>query len=96
MKPTGGSDGFIIWGECMLDVISQWMIVVLGPTAVFLVGMNNKWRRWGYVVGLVSQPFWFITLATNDQWPVFAVAFLYTYSWGQGFYNHWIKSAPPE
>ena len=75
----------------MIDLVSQWMIVILGPSAVFVVGLKGRWRRWGYVIGLACQPFWFITLWQNKQWPVFVVAFLYTYSWGQGFWNHFVK-----
>lgn len=75
----------------MLDQIAQWMILILGPSAVFVVGWKGKHRRWGYIIGAVCQPFWFITLYQNEQWPVFAVAFLYTFSWLQGIWNHWIK-----
>lgn len=74
-----------------MDIIAQYAIFILGPAAVFIVGMKNKYRRWGYIVGLACQPFWFITLYYNKQWPVFAVAFLYTASWAQGAYNHFIK-----
>lgn len=74
-----------------LDIISQYAILLFGPVAVWVVGWDNKYRRWGYVIGLACQPFWFITLWQNEQWPVFVVAFLYTASWGQGFWNHWIK-----
>jgi hypothetical protein len=75
----------------MLDQIAQWMILILGPAAVFVVGWKSEKRRWGYIIGAVCQPFWFITLYQNEQWPVFAVAFVYTASWLQGIWNHWIK-----
>lgn len=75
----------------LLDQISQWAIFVFGPSAIFVVGMKKKWRRWGYVLGMISQPFWFYTLIYNKQWPIVAVSFLYTISWGNGIWNHWIK-----
>ena len=75
----------------MIDVVAQYTIMVLGPSAVFMVGMKNKWRRWGFVVGLACQPFWFITLINNHQWPVVISALVYTFSWACGFYNVWIK-----
>lgn len=75
----------------MLDTIAQYAIMVLGPAAVWGVGWKNQYRRWGYIIGLACQPFWFITLWENRQWPVFIVAFLYTASWLQGVWNHWIK-----
>ena len=71
----------------MIDIASQYAIMVLGPLAVWMVGWKNKYRKWGYLVGILSQPFWFITLYNNKQWPVFVCAFLYTYSWANGFYN---------
>ena len=77
----------------MLDTVAQYMIMILGPSAVFVVGMKGKYRRWGYIIGAACQPFWFITLAYNKQWPVFIVAFLYTFSWLQGIWNHWIRSS---
>ena len=27
-----------------LDVIAQWMICILGPTAIWVVGWKNKYR----------------------------------------------------
>jgi hypothetical protein len=76
----------------LIDTISQYGIMILGPLSIFLVSLKNKnIAKWGFVVGLIHQPFWFIMLYVNQQWPVFIVAFLYTYSWGQGFYNHFIK-----
>jgi hypothetical protein len=75
----------------MLDSLAQWMIVILGPTAVWVVGWKGPRRRWGYIIGAACQPFWFITLYENRQWPVFIVAFFYTYSWVMGVWNHWIR-----
>jgi hypothetical protein len=80
----------------MIDLISQYGIMVLGPAAVWVVGWGGKHRRWGYIIGLVCQPFWFITLYENKQWPVFAVSFLYAFSWANGVYNHWIKPVRTE
>lgn len=74
----------------MISTISQYAIMVLGPLAVFLVGVKDeRIRRWGYVVGLLGQVFWFAFLYQSAAWPVFVAAFVYTYSWGNGFRNHW-------
>ncbi len=42
----------------MWDIIAQVGIVIFGAIAIILVAKKNKW---GFVVGLLSQPFWFIT-----------------------------------
>lgn len=75
-----------------IDQVAQYVILVLGPAAVFLVGSKGKLRKWGYLVGLLSQPWWFITLWCNEQWPVFAVAVIYTISWANGVRNHIVKT----
>lgn len=75
----------------MIDQISQYIIMVLGPSAVLIVGMKNKYRRWGYVIGIAAQPFWFITIIYNRQWPILVAAFVYTISWSVGVYNFWLK-----
>lgn len=75
----------------MIDTISQYAIMLLGPAAIWVVGWRGKYRRWGYIIGIICQPFWFITLYCNEQWPVFVVAFLYMFSWLQGLWNYWIK-----
>lgn len=66
-----------------LDLISQIMITVTGVTAIFLVARKNKW---GFVIGLVSAPFWFITSYLNDQWGVFLLNIAYTMNWIYGIY----------
>lgn len=74
-----------------LDQISQYIIMVTGPLAVFLVGTKGKFRTAGYWVGVCSQPFWFITLIMNHQWPILIASLVYTYSWGNGVWNHCLK-----
>lgn len=61
----------------MWDTISQVAIVVLGLGAIVLVGQKN---RWGFVLGLASQPFWYITTYLHEQWGLFLLSFAYTLS----------------
>ena len=77
----------------MLEIIVQVAIAVLSATAIWLVGRLEKWKRWGYIVGLFSQPFWFYSTITTEQWGIFVLAIWYTYCWTQGIYNYWIKKA---
>lgn len=72
----------------MWDIISQVVILFLGAGSIILVARKNKW---GFVVGLVCQPFWFITSFVNHQWGVFFVSFIYTGSWLYGVYEWFFK-----
>lgn len=73
----------------MLDYISQGAVFIFGTTAIILVAKKNKW---GFVAGLLSQPFWFITAYINGQWGVFFVSIIYTVSWIYGVYNWFFKN----
>jgi len=73
----------------MWDTISQVAIAIFGVTAIILVAKKNKW---GFVFGLLSQPFWFITSFINKQWGVFFVSIVYACSWLYGVYEWFFKS----
>ena len=70
----------------MIDIICQIMVVILGVPAIFLVGAKKKT---GFIIGLLSQPFWIITALINHQPGVFVVSILYAGSWWFGVYNHY-------
>jgi nicotinamide riboside transporter PnuC len=77
--------------EASWDMISQVAIFFLGFTSIVLVARKNKW---GFVLGLAAQPFWFITSYANGQWGIFLVSFLYAASWIYGIYEWFFKAAP--
>jgi len=72
----------------MWDSISQVVLSILSPVAIILVAKKNKW---GFIIGLTTQPFWFITSLANQQWGVFFVSLLYTGSWMLGIYEWFFK-----
>ena len=71
--------------------IPQIGIVFFGASAIWLVGRKDKWQKWGYIVGLFGQPFWYWTAISLGQWGLFIITSLYTLSWLRGVYNYWIK-----
>jgi len=76
----------------MVDLVSQIGIMIFGLSAVWLVTYKKEnTRRWGYLCGLLSQPFWFITVIYHRQWVILISCMVYTLLWAKGFYNHWIK-----
>lgn len=75
----------------MIDIICQSAIFILGSLTIFLLAQKNKWQRWGHVVGLIQEMFWFVAIFRSRQWGIFALCFIYTGCFILGIYNHWIK-----
>lgn len=75
----------------MINIIAQTWIVIFGATAIFLVSRLDKWKKWGYICGMIAQPAWYVTAYLGEQWGILAISIFYTYSWGQGIYNYWVK-----
>jgi hypothetical protein len=74
-----------------LDLIAQIAITIFSTLAVLLVARLDKWKKYGYLSGLISEPFWFITAVINMQWGIIILCVVYTIGWGIGTYNYWIK-----
>jgi nicotinamide riboside transporter PnuC len=66
------------------DVIAQVGIPIFGFSAMFLVARKNKW---GFVLGLLAQPFWFFTAYTHDQWGIILNSIVYSAIWVYGIYK---------
>lgn len=66
------------------DVISQSLILCLGGASIWLVSRQEPWSRWGFVVGLASQPLWFYSTLHAVQYGLFLLSLWYTYSYVQG------------
>jgi hypothetical protein len=77
----------------VLRVLEQIAIMLCGVSAVFLSQDHRQdWRKWACIFGLIGQPFWFYATWKAGQYGIFAISFLYTYSWARGFYNNWIRA----
>lgn len=78
----------------IVDVVAQVLIFILGLSAVILVScLKNKW---GNVLGLIHQPFWYFTTLYNDQYGLFAMSLVYTVVWVVGIWQWFSKSPPAE
>ena len=71
--------------------MNQLFIFIFGGLAIYLVGRTDKWKKYGYVCGLLSQPFWFYSAWQSEQWGIFAICIVYLFSWINGFRNYWLK-----
>lgn len=76
-------------------MIAQIMIALFGVTAVFLSQSKSPvFRKYASVFGLLGQPFWMYVTYESQQWGMFALTFLYTWAWGNGFLNSWVFTRP--
>jgi len=75
----------------ILDIICQIWMLIFGGLAVFFVSKKNKWMRWGFIFGVMSQPAWFYTAIRTQQWGMLLLVIFYTLNWFKGIYNYWIK-----
>lgn len=75
-----------------MSIVAQAGIICFGASAVYLTqDVRPERRRWACICGMLGQPFWFMSAWEASQWGVFAISAFYTYSWGRGIWNFWIK-----
>jgi len=92
---TGEANFSVDWGsvyekqrrDALVDSALQIALAVLSIVAAYLVASDGPWQRWGYVVGLTSQPFWFVATWRARQYGILLVAIFYTGAWVQGIAN---------
>jgi hypothetical protein len=72
--------------------LDQAGLSFFGAIAIYLASCEKAQdRRWAYIFGLCSQPFWFYSAIESGQWGVFLLSSIYTFSWIRGIWNFWIK-----
>ena len=72
--------------------MEQLIIALTGGIAIYLTQQKNESiKKYASILGLIGQPFWFCSAYSNEQWGIFALCFLYTYSWALGFKNNWMN-----
>lgn len=81
------------WDLRTLDTIAQVGVSTLGVLAMILVSRKNKW---GFVIGLASQPFWLLTSAINHLWGVLFLNIVYTFTWIYGVHQWFFKRKPTQ
>lgn len=73
------------WGRS----ITQGAIATLGGAAVLLVSCDEPLRAWGFLLGLLSQPFWLVATWQARQWGMFFLSLWYCLGWGLGVWRCW-------
>jgi hypothetical protein len=67
-----------------LEFASQ-VAIFIGPVGAILLGDGS---RWGFVLGLATQPFWFYTSFRHRQWGIFIASIFYASGWAIGVYRN--------
>ena len=80
----------------MIEAFIQIGITLFSCAAIGLLAQKKPWARWGYIVGILGQPFWFYATWVNAQWGIVLVTCWFTFSYGQGIWNFWINKEPKE
>ena len=69
-------------------MIAQAAILILSALALWLLSSKPP-SRWGWIVGLASQPFWIWETAHAEQWGMLANALVFTAIYARGAINAW-------
>jgi hypothetical protein len=72
------------FGGAWLEFASQ-SAIFMGPIGAMLLGSGS---RWGFVIGLATQPFWFYTSFRHRQWGIFFASIFYAFGWAMGVYRN--------
>lgn len=66
----------------------QAAILILSAAAMWLVSGRSQHARFGWALGLASQPFWLYATFEAGQWGMFALAVFYSFAWANGLWNY--------
>lgn len=75
--------------------LAQLGILLLGPSSAWCLNQRGTAHRWGYLLALLSQPFWFWMAFQHGQWVLILLGLWYTYCWTRGVWHHWIRQDSP-
>lgn len=69
------------------DLVLQIAIAVLSLLAIAMISSTGPLHRWGFVIGLISQPLWLLATWRARQWGMFVLSIFYLVVWIQGIAN---------
>lgn len=78
------------------ETISQIMLFISGASSIWFLSRTEEWKRWGFIIGILGQPFWLYSAIHNKQIGIVVLTLFYTYSFAQGIYFYWIKPKKDE
>jgi hypothetical protein len=66
----------------------QQAIIMLCSGASIWAFAGTKYKRLGFIFGLIGQPFWIYTTYSAGQWGMFLVSLWFTGNHVRGLWNH--------
>lgn len=72
----------------ILDTVAQVGIAVFGLASIIFLARKSKW---GFVYGLLSEPFWFATAIIHAQWGILLLDCAYSVCWAYGCYEWFFR-----
>ena len=64
----------------------QIVLFVGGVSTTFLLNRNDKWNKWGSVLGLIVQPFFILSGWLTAQWGIVGAAAVNALFFAYGIY----------
>jgi hypothetical protein len=52
--------------------------------SIWMIQRKEDWSKWGFVIGIIGQPFWIYTTYSAKQWGILAVSIWFLYCYIQG------------
>lgn len=74
------------------DFIQAW-VLMFSCLAIWCVARTDRWHRWGYVFGAVSEPAWLWAAWESQQWGVLLLCGWWGYYWIVGAYRRFFLVA---
>jgi len=64
--------------------VIQFGVAFFGMLGGWLMASTGEWQRWGFVLGLLGQPFWIAAAWRAGQWGGLIVSIGFTGAWLAG------------
>lgn len=74
-----------------LSNICQWVVMIMGAVTIWFLAQKKPWMRWGYVIGLLSEPFWMITTYYSKQYGIMVLTLIYGFCYALGIRNYFLR-----
>ena len=72
-------------------MVEQIIITITSCSSIYLFSTKTRFK-WGFVAGILGQPFWIHMALANDQWGVLLVSLWYTIAHVWVMINHFRSS----
>ena len=75
----------------MTDIACQILLTLLCGGAIALISLGGRWPKYGFMLGLASEVFWFRLAIMHGQVDVFLLSVWYTLCFGFGLWRSFRK-----